>query len=151
MWQALTSCSLSAPAPECPFSNTGSGIVIFSSPLYKSSLTEFTRDQWLNSHGITLPMGYGTWRQQSAREAWHEAALGRSRGPCSLFKLVVRANPAEKEPLPRRKTVLQQSLNFDNYRFVNPSSQILSLVLFKIPMPWGLNQLSPGKEACYLN
>lgn len=46
---------------------------------------------------------------------------------------------------------LPQCQNCDNYRLANPSSQILRFVLLKIPMHWGLNQLSIGKEGWYLN
>lgn len=51
----------------------------------------------------------------------------------SLCELMIRATPAQEE------MALLQCRNSDKYEFANPSFHILSLVLFKIPMHWGLN------------
>lgn len=47
---------------------------------------------------------------------------------------------------PAKSNPMQEEESSNNDRLANLSSQSLSLVLFKIPMLWGLNQLSVGKE-----
>lgn len=147
---------LSTPAPEHHFSNTGSSVLttLSSCPLYDLA-SEFTRHQWLLSHEASLlPWGYGTRRQQPAREACSGAALAESAHyaatrqagfPPEICEFVVRATLAQE------KKALPQCQNSDNYRLANPGSEILSLVLFKISMHWGLEQFSIGKEGWYLN
>lgn len=138
MRRALMGWSLSAPAPESPFSNTGPGIptsppllcILWSQSLQGVGGSSVMRHS--SSHGIrnltTTSQGGLAW----GCSRWNQRPMLPDR-QVSLCELMIRATPAQEE------TALLQCRNSDKYRLANPSFHILSLVLFKIPMHWGLN------------